>query len=143
MRDDDLRNALRSLPTASPGPGFVDEVMARVRASETGGPPVGRRLAWAAVLVIGFGTGTWWAIEEHSERRRSTEIQSLQQESDRLEAEIARVREQLREPAPLIYLGGTERVDVVLDLETLERTGRGRGAMRPASSTGRPVVRRQ
>ena len=143
MRDDDLRKALRSLPTASPGPRFVDEVRARVRATETGGLPVGRRLAWAAMLVIGFGTGTWWAVEERSERQRSTEIQSLQQESDRLEAEIARVREQLREPAPVIYLGGTERVDVVLDLETLERSGHGRGAVRPVSSTGRPIVRRQ
>jgi hypothetical protein len=63
--------------------------------------------------------------------RRAVRLEALLREQERLAAEIAALRRLTTEPAPLVYLGGDEQTDVLLDLERLAR--RRQSEIRPAS----------
>jgi hypothetical protein len=71
--------------------------------------------ATMAVLVGGlWGVAAGRQAWQH-ERRRA----ALRAESAALASELAALHQELAEPAPVLYLGGNEQVDVVLDLSSL------------------------
>jgi len=117
--DDGLSAALRGLPTATPGPSFTARVLARLDR-----PPRQRRLpipAWVtAAAAMAVLAGGLWGVSVgrqawQQERRRA----AMRVESAALARELAALHDELAEPAPVLYLGGNERVDVVLDLSAL------------------------
>jgi hypothetical protein len=130
---DALREALRTLPRHRAGEGFTERVLDRVgepaRARRVWSAPL--RLAAAALVVAAGLLGVLAAgrilpgagSPAPAEARRQT----LEAERARLEAELAELRRlttELREDsAPVLYLGGDEEVDLVLDLGRLARDG--------------------
>jgi hypothetical protein len=116
---DDLRRTLRALPADEPGPRFTAEVLARLdeaAAPQSHARPLRRWAAVAAGLTLIAGA---WGVHAGREVRRKAE---LRRESAALAADLAALRAQAAQPAPLLYLGGTEEVDLVLDLSSLPLT---------------------
>jgi hypothetical protein len=118
--DDPLGRARRRLPPAEPRPAFTARVLARLdrrpRRSALQRVP-----AWAAAAatVVALVGGFWGvAAGRHAwrEERRRTEMRA---ESAALARELATLQAEASKPSPVVYLGGNERVDVVLDLSTL------------------------
>jgi hypothetical protein len=115
MSDDRLRDALRGLPAPGPGPAFTARVMARLAAAPARAP---RRVpAWAAaaaavVLAAGLLLGGRAVVREQRNA-------ALRSETEELARELEALRQAAERPAPVLYLGGTEEVDLVLDLSTL------------------------
>jgi hypothetical protein len=124
--DDGLRAALRGVPAATPGPAFTARVLARLDR-----PPRARRAlslrgrsqvpAWVtAAATMAVLAGGLWGVTAgrqawQQERRRA----ALRAESAALARELAALHEEVAKPVPVLYLGGNEQVDVVLDLSSL------------------------
>ena len=124
---DELRRALRGVPADEPGPHFTTAVLARLG---RGTAPPRRRLAplpaWAvAAAALVALTAGWGVVNQRAaaERRRA----ELRHETAAIAAELAALRDEAARTAPVLYLGGTEEVDVVLDLSTLPLAAAVRG----------------
>ena len=116
MSDDRLRDALRELPAVDPGPAFTARVLARVAAAP---PPAARRRlpVWAAALAaVVLLLGVVWGGRVAMREQRTA---ALRTETEDLARELEALRQAAQRPAPVLYLGGNEEVDVVLDLSTL------------------------
>jgi hypothetical protein len=125
MEDHSLGRLLRELPRESARPGFTQRVLARLDEPAqaavrwTGWRP---RLAVAtmALLVIA-GAGVIrheQSREAAREETRSAEarrlLREIRAEHDRIEQEL----QALSEP-PVVYVGGDERLDLVVGLDTI------------------------
>jgi pimeloyl-ACP methyl ester carboxylesterase len=134
---DPLREALRDLPRAVPEGDFTDRVLVA-----SGDAPRARRLVpaatrWAAVAALAAfavaGSLTLPALQdEHgAQRRRQARHEAFEAERQRLAAELEEIRRLAAtapDPSPVLYLGGDEDVDLVLDLGRLAER-------RPAGAT--------
>ena len=125
-RDDGLREALRGLPAATPGPAFTARVLARLdRPPRARRPhsPEGRHQvpAWvtAAATMAVLVAGLWGVAAGRQAWQQQRRRAALQAESAALARELAALHEEVAKPAPVLYLGGNEQVDVVLDLSAL------------------------
>lgn len=121
MEDHNLGRLLRELPRETARPGFTQRVLARLdepaknAASSTGWR---LRLAVAAMaLLVVAGAGVV-RHEQSREAARAAEarrlLREIRAEHDRIEQEL----HSLDEP-PVIYLGGDERLDLVMDLDRI------------------------
>lgn len=140
-RPDPILAALGRLPRATAPPDFTARVLARAAAPEAAAEPADWEigLPWsrgwtvfAASLAVVSVLSAWqW---ERQERRREWlgQVEALRQESETLGAELSDLR--AAEQAPIVYLGGDDSVDLVLDLEQLRRA-RAQGAA-PAAEAG-------
>ena len=124
MNDDRLRQALRSLPRAQARPGFTGQVLRRLEEERSGFLPP--RWAWAAaaavlVLALAFGWRDW----QHRQQRSATlaQLEALLLEKRQLEAELVALQQLTADARPVVYLGGNERVDLVLDLARFHSRG--------------------
>ena len=121
MEDHSLGRLLRELPRESARPGFTQRVLARLDApAKSAASPAAWRLrlavaATALLVVAGAGVVRH---EQSREAARSAEarrlLQEIRAEHDRIEQEL----HSLDEP-PVIYLGGDERLDLVMDLDRI------------------------
>jgi hypothetical protein len=126
VSEERLRNLLGSLPRERASDGFTERVMQRL--DEAGKPLFLRpRLVWATVTLLvaaGLGVHQWQATVER--QRRDARIRSIKTQIEDVQKDIRL----LRDLAPVLYLGGNENVDFVLDLKRLageeEATGRSR-----------------
>jgi hypothetical protein len=127
MKDEELRSLLRSLPRERASNGFTDEVLGRL---DVANRPFYRqpRCALAAGLVLilvvagWFGTGRWQDARQAEQTRQR--IQALRTELEQLQKGVTL----LRDLAPVLYLGGDEDVDLVIDLRHLVSDERGEPA---------------
>lgn len=126
--DDRLRELLRAMPRERAGRDFTAKVMRQLAASPPAAtakvlvfPPAGRRLSgftgWlvaaAALLLVGLGLREWQHRRDIDESmRRIAELRGQYQE---LASELKALREEAA-ARPVVYLGGNENVDLVLDL---------------------------
>jgi hypothetical protein len=118
---------LGSLPRLRARPGFADEVLARAarrgeagaeRARRAGRPRLRLAMAGALLACGGVVAGVW--IQQATRRSEiAEEIATLKREHARLSSELSRLREQAGCLRPVVYLGGDERADYVLDLRKL------------------------
>lgn len=145
---DPLGEALRSLPRHRAGEGFTERVLdrlgepAELRARTRAHTRVNRRLwgglrlaaaglLFAVGLVVALAAGRvlpgGGPTPAPAEAARQARRESLEAERARLAAELAELRrltsELAEESAPVLYLGGDEEVDLVLDLGRLARDG--------------------
>jgi len=118
--DQDLRTALRGVPTAMPGPVFTARVLARLDRPPHLRPrrPLPAWVAAAAAVAVLVG-GLWGAAVSRDAWQKQQRRAALRAESAALARELAALHEEVARPAPVLYLGGNEQVDVVLDLSTL------------------------
>jgi hypothetical protein len=145
LASDPLAAALRALPRESAGEGFTARVLAgldRAPAAARRRPPLA--VAAAATLAsLGLGALVWALLSSGQlaglpdrpgpEPSRRARLEALETERARLAVELAEIRRLAEEPTPVVYLGGDDEVDLVLDLGRLARE-------RPAGpSPTRPV----
>jgi hypothetical protein len=117
MSDERLREALRSLPPPAPGDAFTAQVMARL-ATAPGRRRRGAAPRWAATTAaaLALAAGLGWGALALAGRQRTAELRA---ETAALARELAALRAEAAQPAPMIYVGGNEEVDLVLDLSAL------------------------
>jgi len=129
--DDKLSSALRSLPRAEARPGFTDAVWSRLEERRVPRPDLGHRhlarwpmrLAAAAVclLLLVLGTREWW--HHHQLQQTTARLTALENERRALVSELESLRRQMDMAQPVVYLGGNNELDLVLDLAALQRAG--------------------
>jgi hypothetical protein len=118
MEDHSVSRLLRELPRESARPGFTRRVLARLDepAPAAGGARWRLRLATAAVAAVLLVSAGVVRHEQSREAARTAEarrlLHEIRVEHDRLERDLRT----LSEP-PLLYVGGDERLDLVVDLD--------------------------
>lgn len=145
---DPLGEALRSLPRAAPREGFTERLLERADAPGPGrlpGPAIARWVAAATLATIALAGALSLPrspLRPGSEHDRRERMEALEAERLRLSAELEEIRRlatTVHDPAPVLYLGGDEEVDVVLDLGRLAREHPSESDVTPAAYHGRPV----
>ena len=119
MEDNQLTELLRELPREQARAGFTARVLERLDADPRSTPLWSFRLALATAAGgrggggRGGGGGGAWGTRGR-EARKAQAQQALQE----IRAEHGRLEQELREmtESPVVYLGGDENVDLVLDL---------------------------
>lgn len=138
MEDQQLGRLLRDLPEERARPGFTTRVLARLDEPER------RPIAWwprfalagipAALLVAGISIGLLGSRPEPLSPERAAEarqiLEELRAEQERLEQDFQTLRG--TEDGDVIYLGGNEEIDLVVDLSNVpEGDGTVPAAYRP------------
>jgi hypothetical protein len=122
MEDHSVGRLLRELPREAARPGFTQRVLARLdKPAKSAALSTGwrLRLAMSAMTAIALLVVVIVGAVRHEQSReagRAAEAQRLLQE---IRAEHDRIEQELRalsEP-PVIYVGGDERLDLVVDLD--------------------------
>jgi hypothetical protein len=142
LASDPLAAALRALPRESAGEGFTARVLARLdRAPAPGRRPPLAVAAAATLASLGLGALVWALLSSGQlagppyrpgpEPTRRARLEALETERARLAVELEEIRRLAAEPAPVLYLGGDDEVDLVLDLAGLAEA-RDRGRPLPA-----------
>jgi cell division protein FtsB len=114
MEDHRLGDLLRELPRERARPGFTARVMNRLESPER--RPMVPRLAMAGALAAFLAVGASVLVDA---RREAVETAQARQALRQIRAEhmrLAREVHDLSAESPVVYLGGNEKVDLVLDL---------------------------
>jgi hypothetical protein len=113
MEDHRLTALLSELPREQARPGFTARVLERLDAAPRTTPRWSFRLALAAAATLAAV-----AISAGILTREPREAGQARQALQELRAEHGRLEQELREISapPVVYLGGDENVDLVLDL---------------------------
>jgi len=133
MSEDRIATTLRSLPRERAGDDFTARVLARLDEPFRRRAPLAPRLAWAAA-VLAAAVGLSQALDDRRSGKspeRTARIEALLREQERLAAEVETLKLLSAGPTPVVYLGGDEGTDLLLDLDRLAR--RRQAEIRPAS----------
>ncbi len=121
MNDHDLRDLLKQMPDVPASEGFTDRTLARLREPRAPARTWHRFavVAAACLLVAAVAVPTWMHLAEKARQEQArAELAALKKAHDRLSAELAMLRQSRHEPR-ILYLGGTDSVDYVIDLHKL------------------------
>ena len=131
MEDHRIGELLRELPREHARTGFTARVIRNLDAPETGRPVVRWRpvAALTAALLVAVALSAGLLQARKAESVRAAEARQLLEEIRAEHGRLAREVEEMSEP-PVIYLGGTEDVDFVVDLSQVPET---EGGVRPAA----------
>lgn len=139
MEDESVRQLIAGLPRESARPGFTAAVLRRLAEPERPARARSWQLAWAGAALTGvllaagsWGFSTWREQREAEEARRL--VEQIKAEHAQLAAEVRALRE---ERQPVVYVGGDEDVDLVVDLRRVapRRGGATRAAAVSATRT--------
>jgi predicted NBD/HSP70 family sugar kinase len=117
MNDHDLDGLVRALPPVSASPGFEARVLRRVAEGR------GRSRRRIGVLAMAGGLAASLVVvvpvlrarqQEHHRAELRAEVLALRAAVDQLQAGVA---------PPLVYVGGDDRVDLLVDPRTLAQAG--------------------
>lgn len=123
MQDHSVGELLRELPRETARPGFTQRVLARLDRPEEAHRPHGRTwrprlaLAAAALIAVVISAGVV-RYERARDEARAAEARQVLQEIRAEHQELQRELRALSEP-PVVYLGGDEGVDLVVDLNNV------------------------
>ena len=131
MEDHRIGELLRELPRERARTGFTARVVRNLDAPEAGRPVVRWRpvAALTAALLIAVALSAGLLQARKAESVRTAEARQLLEEIRAEHGRLAREVEEMSEP-PVIYLGGTEDVDFVVDLSQVPEPD---GGARPAA----------
>ncbi len=126
---DDPLDLLRSMPAPGASPGFTARVLSRL---DTRGRERARRRGAALLAAAAtLGAAVGFSVLEYRVSRREARAEQIRSRYRDLVREVADLRGKAAE-APLLYLGGDDRFDLVLDLRPLAET-MAAGNPRPAA----------
>jgi hypothetical protein len=123
MEDHRLGDLLRELPREQARPGFTARVLQRLEAPERRfRPHPVLAAAIAALLLVAVSAGV--LIDRQAGSREAIKKAEARQILRELRAEHGRLERQFREMSqpPVVYIGGNEDVDLVLDLGKVRGT---------------------
>jgi hypothetical protein len=138
MEDQQLGRLLRELPEEKARPGFTARVLARLDEPERQSIAWWPRLAWAGIptmlLVVGISIGLLNNRPDALSPDRAAEarqiLDELRAEQERLEQDFQVLRGSEQEG--VVYLGGNEEIDLVVDMSNVpEGNGTVPAAYRP------------
>ena len=137
MSHDPLRDALKALPRDRAPLGFTRRVVERLdeEPRRTASLLPGWAVAVATTAALLLAVTPFVLRPSGDSQRADGEIERLQQERQRVLSEIESLRQRAARPLPVVYLGGDEKVDLVLDLDELVRR---RGPARAEPAVYRP-----
>lgn len=121
MNHDPLREALRSLPKETARPGFRARTLARLGEAQRPASTRLRQLAWASALAAAVVMPLWLTERAAARAARARALSELRQEQLVIAAELAALKAQSLEPPGIVYLGGNEDTDLVVDVVRLGR----------------------
>ena len=117
MNDTQLGNWMRSLPRAKASPGFTSEVMREAHRDQQ----IARRVpfVWRFAAAMAM-TACLVAIVHIAlvQRERHVKVEMLRAEQERLEAELAAVKQIAEETEPVVVLENDRGTRVVMDLDS-------------------------
>jgi hypothetical protein len=114
MEDHRLGDLLRELPREQARPGFTARVVNRLDAPEHRRSIP--RLALATVLALVLAVTAGILIDARRDALASARAEKALAEIRAEHAQLEREVRELSDPPPVVYLGGNEDVDLVLDL---------------------------
>ena len=118
---DPLIEALRDLPRETASDDFTSRVMERLE-HERDTPSRPRLWIVALATVLGLAIGLPW-LEDSRDQRRADDLaartRELKERHRALELELEEIRTRYEHERPVVYLGGDDEVDFVLDLRPL------------------------
>jgi len=117
MEDHRLGDLLRELPREQARPGFTARVLHHLDAPERT-PRRSFRLALAGAMAVALAVSAGVLMDQQAGPREAIETARARQALQELRAEHGRLQRELRELSqpPVVYIGGNEDVDLVLDL---------------------------
>jgi hypothetical protein len=120
---DPLDKLMQGLPRVQASDGFTDRVLAGLerhprRATRSGA--VGWAAA-AALLLVALIVGGLRVEQQQTAGERASRAAELRSEHESLQRDLARLKSQAEQERPVVYLGGTDQIDLVLDLTSVER----------------------
>jgi hypothetical protein len=125
MSDERISNELRALPREKASAEFTRRVLENLprQGSQRRIPAWGYRLAAAAaviiLLVIPMSLRHWSMSIDTGNEAVLAEIEAVRSEKALIEKELRELREKAAEESPVVYLGGNEDVNLVLDVGAL------------------------
>lgn len=112
MNDDRLRDVLAALPHEPASEGFTAATLGRLRARQARRRRV--PLVAAASLTLALAGGAF-AVRQMGEVREAHRLEQLRAERAAIAAELEELK-RMTEAPPVVYVGGNDKVDVVLDV---------------------------
>ena len=124
MSDERINRELNALPREKAPADFTRRVLANLpRTPKRRVPAWGYRLAAAAtviiLLVIPMSLRRWSMSIDTGNEAVLAEIEAVRSEKALIEKELRDLREKATEDSPVVYLGGNEEVNLVLDVGAL------------------------
>ncbi len=124
MSDERISKELKALPREKASEKFTRRVLANLPRTEKRRIPAwGYRLAAAAtviiLLVIPMSLRRWSMSIDTGNEAVLAEIEAVRSEKALIERELRDLREKAAEESPVVYLGGNEEVNLVLDVGAL------------------------
>jgi hypothetical protein len=132
-RLDRTLSALRELPRIPASPGFTTRLLARLDGDgdgdgdeKTARRPLWPRLALPGAVLAALFAGLVWTQQTRTDRVRSQAaearalLEEIRQEHGRLEDDLQALAEQ----PSVVYLGGDDELDLVVDLDRVPRAER-------------------
>ena len=124
MDDQQLREVLRSIPRQPAPEGFTRQTVGRLG----DGRPVRRSwrrlalVAAACAALIGLGVPVGLELHRQAKQERvRDELERLRDDHQQLKKQLAALRASQSQQPELLYLGGTDSADYVVDLRQLAR----------------------
>jgi len=122
MDDRELNRELRALPRAHAPPGFTGRVLARLEPAPSRSRGPGRMMALATALLLLAAVALPLAVWRYQAQRRASiehEIAALRAEQEALRVRLGTIQRQVDRTPTIVYLGGDDQVDYVIDLDWL------------------------
>lgn len=116
MEENELIELLSAQPRTGASDGFRERTLARLARPPAVAPSL-RRFAAAAAVALTVLSG----VAGHHAWRQHQRVEALREEHQELEAELQRLKSEAAGYEPVVYLGGDESADYIVDLRSLQR----------------------
>jgi Tfp pilus assembly protein PilN len=120
MNETQLDNRIRALPRVKASPAFTSDVLRAVRRADAPrSAPFAWRLAAAFAMVLCVAALVQFALVRQEHRTR---MAALREEQQRIQAELAAVKQIAREAEPVVVLENDRGTRVIMDLDSAVQT---------------------
>ena len=139
LHNDQIQDGLGELPRYRASPGFTDGAMRRLEARSARPlyrrPATGWLMATTVALIAGLWMGTYLRQQNSAKSAYKQRLHALRAEYQQIQSEVDTLRKDASDSPAVVYLGGNEQIDLVLDLADLGayETSSIFGQIRPAN----------
>lgn len=121
--DNEISTALGNLPRHRPSEDFTTDLLARLDGRATASYRVNRKIVWTVATLLIVAIGFTIGMSDYRQNRprpvEHQELEALRVEYDQLKTDVAGIRRSAANSPAVVYLGGNESFDLVIDLTEL------------------------